>query len=201
MKQFVILLVLAFMVFSNNTSAEMLDFVYSENGNIIKGVVIEPIFDASIKIETDDGTIFAYQMSEIEKIEKIKKGKYINPVVGTMWSILGGSVWWITANIERPNYNDGGSMFAIITHTTQLLSFTFGQNYINVKLGTWWKDRNMDRPKIYKLLRMGVSVIVSNLVIERSYRKGSKTMFSAGILVGLATHMWLGIDTCEWLNI
>ena len=88
-KQFVILLVLAFMVFSNNISAEMLDFVYSENGNIIKGVVIEPIFDASIKIGTDDGTIFAYQMSEIEKI---KKGKYINPVVGTMWSILGGSV-------------------------------------------------------------------------------------------------------------
>ena len=86
-------------------------------------------------------------------------------------------------------------MFAIITHTIQLLSFTFGQNYINVKLGKWWKDRNMDRLKIYKLLRMGVSVIVSNLVIEHSYRKGSKTMFSAGILVGLATHIWLGIDT------
>lgn len=42
--------------------------VYLKNGSIIKGDVIEETPGVSLKIRTGDGSIFVYQMSEIEKI-------------------------------------------------------------------------------------------------------------------------------------
>ena len=44
------------------------DVVYLKNGSIIRGIIIEQIPNRSIKIQTADGNIFVYQMSEIEKL-------------------------------------------------------------------------------------------------------------------------------------
>ena len=46
----------------------MQEVVYLKNGSIIKGVVIEQVPGESLKIQTYDGSIFVYKMSEVEKI-------------------------------------------------------------------------------------------------------------------------------------
>ncbi len=46
------------------------EVVYLKNGSIIRGTVIEQIPGESLKIQTGDGNIFAYRMSEVEKITK-----------------------------------------------------------------------------------------------------------------------------------
>lgn len=46
------------------------DVVYLKNGDIIKGMIIEMIPDKTIKIETSDGDVFTYNMSEVKKITK-----------------------------------------------------------------------------------------------------------------------------------
>lgn len=46
------------------------DVVSLKNGSVIKGVIIEQVPNQSIKIQTADGSIFVYQMAEVEKISK-----------------------------------------------------------------------------------------------------------------------------------
>jgi len=46
------------------------EIVYLKNGSIIKGVIIEQTPNVSLKIKTADGSVFAYQMDEIEKMTK-----------------------------------------------------------------------------------------------------------------------------------
>lgn len=46
------------------------DVVYLKNGGVVKGTIIEQVPNQSLKIETSDGSVFVYQMSDIEKIGK-----------------------------------------------------------------------------------------------------------------------------------
>lgn len=46
------------------------DVVYLKNGGVTRGTIIELIPEKQIKIETVDGNVFVYQMSEIEKYAK-----------------------------------------------------------------------------------------------------------------------------------
>ena len=46
------------------------EVVYLKNGSVVKGVIIEQIPNKSLKIQTADGSIFAYQMNEVDKITK-----------------------------------------------------------------------------------------------------------------------------------
>ncbi len=46
------------------------EVVYLKNGSIIRGVIIEQVPNESLKIQTADGNVFAYQMDEVEKITK-----------------------------------------------------------------------------------------------------------------------------------
>jgi hypothetical protein len=46
------------------------DIVYLKNGSIIRGVVIELTPNQSLKIKTADGSIFVYNISDVEKIVK-----------------------------------------------------------------------------------------------------------------------------------
>lgn len=49
---------------------QMREIVYLKNGSVVRGVVIEQVPGVSLKIQTSDGSIFAYQMSDVEKITK-----------------------------------------------------------------------------------------------------------------------------------
>lgn len=69
MKKIFILLVMFLcttMAFSQNYK----DVVYLKNGSVIKGLIIEQVPNVSIKIQTNDGCLFVYKISEIEKITK-----------------------------------------------------------------------------------------------------------------------------------
>lgn len=46
------------------------EIVYLKNGSVVRGIVIEQVPDISLKVQTSDGSIFAYQMSEVERITK-----------------------------------------------------------------------------------------------------------------------------------
>ena len=62
------MLVLASVVlFAQGTYKEV---VYLNNGSIIKGVILEQVPNESVKIQTADGSVFVYPMSEIQKIAK-----------------------------------------------------------------------------------------------------------------------------------
>jgi hypothetical protein len=49
---------------------EMQDVVYLKNGSVIRGIIIEQIPNESLKIQTVDENIFAYNISEVAKITK-----------------------------------------------------------------------------------------------------------------------------------
>ena len=44
--------------------------VYLKNGSIIKGKVIEMVPGKEIKVQTNDGSLFVYQMDEVDKVVK-----------------------------------------------------------------------------------------------------------------------------------
>ena len=50
------------------------DVVYLKNGSIIRGTIIEQVFNESLKIETADGNLFVYKISEVEKMTKERVG-------------------------------------------------------------------------------------------------------------------------------
>lgn len=58
----------------NNTNAnvDIVDVVYLNNGSIIRGNLIEQKINDYVKIQTKDGSIFVYEMTEILKITKEK---------------------------------------------------------------------------------------------------------------------------------
>ncbi len=49
---------------------DRVDVVYLKNGSIVRGTIIEQIPNESIKIETSDGSVFVFKMSDVEKITK-----------------------------------------------------------------------------------------------------------------------------------
>lgn len=49
------------------------DVVYLKNGSVIKGSVLEIVPDQSIKLQTSDGSIFVYQMNEVDRIQRDAK--------------------------------------------------------------------------------------------------------------------------------
>ena len=51
-------------------SQENKDVVYLKNGSVVKGLIIEQVPNEHIKIMTNDGNIFVFKYSEIEKITK-----------------------------------------------------------------------------------------------------------------------------------
>ncbi len=46
------------------------EVVHLKNGSVIKGVIIEQVPNESLKIQTADGSLFVYKMSEVSKITK-----------------------------------------------------------------------------------------------------------------------------------
>jgi len=54
---------------------QLKDAVYLKNGELIYGSIVEIIPDSTIKIKTTDGSIFIYNMDEVEKILKEDKAK------------------------------------------------------------------------------------------------------------------------------
>jgi TM2 domain-containing membrane protein YozV len=70
MKLFIIFALLFILSYSCFAQANYRDVVYLKNGSIVKGVIIEQVPNVSLKIETKDGSVFVYEMAQVEKIAK-----------------------------------------------------------------------------------------------------------------------------------
>lgn len=55
----------------NNTT--LVDVVYLKNGSMIVGSIIEQVPNENLKIQTKDGSVFVYPMSDISRITKEKR--------------------------------------------------------------------------------------------------------------------------------
>ena len=70
MKRFVLIIAAMVMFAANMMAQNFQEVVYLKNGSIIKGTVIEQVPGKTIRIQTNDGSIFAYRMDEVERIVK-----------------------------------------------------------------------------------------------------------------------------------
>lgn len=60
-----------FFIFAASVSAQTyVDYLYLKNGSVLKGVILEQDPSGSVKIQTGDGSIFVYPMSDVLKITK-----------------------------------------------------------------------------------------------------------------------------------
>lgn len=63
-------LFILFMAVSSFALAQQRDVVHLKNGSIVKGTVLEIVPNGSLKIETTDGSMFVFELTEVEKIVK-----------------------------------------------------------------------------------------------------------------------------------
>lgn len=70
MKRFLLLICLALCGVAFGFSQNYQDVVYLKNGSVIRGVVVEQVPGVSLKVQTSDGNMFVYEMSEVEKMTK-----------------------------------------------------------------------------------------------------------------------------------
>lgn len=70
MKNFFLVLLLLVTPFVMMQAQSMQEVVYLKNGSVIRGVIVEQLPGVSLKIKTGDGSIFAYNISDVEKITK-----------------------------------------------------------------------------------------------------------------------------------
>ena len=70
MKKFILFLIFAIAGIGVAAAQNYQEVVYLKNGSVIRGMIIEQIPNQSVKIQTSDGNIFVYQISEVEKITK-----------------------------------------------------------------------------------------------------------------------------------
>lgn len=65
-----LLLVITTLVFTAVMYAQSVDVLYLKNGSRIKGSVVEMNPDSGVKIETSDGSLFVYPMSDVDHVSK-----------------------------------------------------------------------------------------------------------------------------------
>ncbi|MGL5683881.1 MAG: hypothetical protein ACRDDZ_12650 [Marinifilaceae bacterium] len=70
MKKIIALLIIFIGIHLEGNAQSYKEVVYLKNGSIINGIVIEQIPNESLKIQTADGSIYVYKMSEVVKITK-----------------------------------------------------------------------------------------------------------------------------------
>ncbi len=85
MRKIALMMFLLMGTFTFCLAQQIQEVVYLKNGSVIRGTIIEQIPNSSLKIQTNDGSIFAYEMNEVEKITKESSPK------GTTYTYNGSS--------------------------------------------------------------------------------------------------------------
>ncbi len=126
-KLFKFMLLAAVLLVSGNLCAQAVwqDVVHCKNGSVIKGTIIEQIPNESIKIQTADGNIFVYKMSEVDKMTKEQLQ------TTNLASVIGISKTTDDlcnqAKIDaKKNYAGAGSLWGVTYLTTFLTGPLFG---------------------------------------------------------------------------
>lgn len=95
MKKIITLLILFIGIHLEGNAQSYKEVVYLKNGSIINGIIIEQIPNESLKLQTADGSIYVYKMSEVERITKeattLKYNEFSsNPMAHNTYSIAKG---------------------------------------------------------------------------------------------------------------
>ena len=61
---------MAFALVSQVCAQQMEDVVHLKNGGIVRGMIVEQIPNESLKVQTQDGSLFVYTMDEIARMAK-----------------------------------------------------------------------------------------------------------------------------------
>ena len=70
----ILLIMISLSLFSfAQTIGDYIDVVYLKNGSIIKGIIIEQVPGKTVKIKTNDGSEFVYNIQEVEKFTREEK--------------------------------------------------------------------------------------------------------------------------------
>lgn len=75
MKRIIIVFALIIGLFLSVSANELQEVLYLKNGSIIKGTIIEQVPEETVKIQTYDGSLFVYPMSDVLKITKEKNNR------------------------------------------------------------------------------------------------------------------------------
>ncbi|MBS1936761.1 MAG: hypothetical protein JSS84_02985 [Bacteroidetes bacterium] len=70
MRKFIVLLLFSMVTACAFGQTDYQDVVYLKNGSIIRGMIVEQVPNVSLKIETSDGSVFVYELAQVEKITK-----------------------------------------------------------------------------------------------------------------------------------
>lgn len=70
MKKYSLAIFLIFLITLSGVSQNSRDVVYLKNGSVVKGNITEMNPTENIKIQTADGSLFVYKMSDVQKMEK-----------------------------------------------------------------------------------------------------------------------------------
>jgi TM2 domain-containing membrane protein YozV len=65
-----LLCLLCLSIFSIKAQQVYEDLVFLKNGSIIRGIIIEQIPNQSLKIQTKDGSVYTYNIADVEKMTK-----------------------------------------------------------------------------------------------------------------------------------
>lgn len=86
--------------------------VYLKNGSVIKGVVLEQVPNVSLKVQTSDGSIFVFEMDQVEKITKEPVSTEDIPVM------MDGTLEWV--NHSKIKVNNESSSLVLSTSDPRL---------------------------------------------------------------------------------
>ncbi|OGU39651.1 MAG: hypothetical protein A2X61_09820 [Ignavibacteria bacterium GWB2_35_12] len=129
---------------------ELQEVVYLKNGSIIRGTIIEQVPGKSLKIQTADGSVFVYQMEEVEKITKekpVSTNIYSNYQMGNsefLFNPLGflqfGPIFEYNFRIGQSffigphfRYSAGGVLYHVVADYTEGLDMTSAAVGISMK--------------------------------------------------------------------
>ena len=96
----------AFALASQVCAQQMEDVVHLKNGSVIRGMIIEQVPDESLKIQTQDGSLFVYTMDEIAKASAKNQVVYLKNS-----SVIRGATIEQTLGVSLKVQTQDGSLF------------------------------------------------------------------------------------------
>ncbi len=122
MKKF-LLFTLGLFLLGGEVSAQ--DLVYLRNGSMIRGSVLEQEIGKSIKVQTQDGSIYVYSMSEVERVAK-EKEPIQQPV---QQSVQQPAQQLVQQPVRQRNTNIGTTDYALLQEQHRGLDFNVDFGY------------------------------------------------------------------------
>lgn len=125
------LMSIALMAGSAFAQQKLQEVVYLKNGSIVRGVITEQVPEKSLKIQTADGSVFSYTMSEVEKITKEPVANVIKRIDGIAknyeksYQRLSFTYNPVKLKYDDDDYDDSFSMNALS------INWTMGRQIVN----------------------------------------------------------------------